>query len=201
MQEDTIPVTKIAQMVHPMFTPLMDALGSFARWATKEDDAEVLAKLDDALEAVAFMTTGIWEVSRQVEPDTAARFQQRQVAVALSIVVRGLADLPRETILADIESFRKWQSERNAAIHNRRAEAEREETRQRELALKEKFERMPIQQVLREIEADGVRLEADSEGRLMVYGQLGYGGRLAIDATRPRLIEHLRARQTPSAVI
>ena len=60
---------------------------------------------------------------------------------------------------------------------------------------------MPIEQVLREIEAAGTRLEADSEGRLMVYGQLGYAGRLAIDATRPRLIEYLRARQTPTAVI
>src|SRR5579863_2363100 len=113
MQEDTIAVTKIAQMVHPAFTPLMDALGNFARWATKEDDAEVLAKLDDALEAVALMATGIWQVSRQVEPDTAARFRQRQVAVALSIIVHGLAGLPRDTIRAEIESFQKWQSERN----------------------------------------------------------------------------------------
>jgi hypothetical protein len=201
MQEDTLIVTKAAEVVQSEFTPLIHTLESFARWATKEDDADALAKLDDALEAVLIMSSGIWEINKSVDPDTSARFQQRRVAVGLSIVVRALADLPRETIQAEVEKFRNWQAARNSAVQNRRADAEREDLRRRESEMVEKARRMPIEKAIREIESTGVRLEADEEDRIFVYGQLSYGAKLIMNAKRAEIINFLRTRQTPSAIV
>jgi hypothetical protein len=179
----------------PELAGLVDVLDQLLRYAEEPIDSPILNRFGDALKVFAKVRARVWEIQRRCESDTTARFRLRSAATITGVAVLALISLPDELLDAHLQRLEDFVISTNAAIVRNREETERQEVIKRNTEVGERARKMSADQIIKEIEAGGAELSADTEGRITIKGTLMQNARLMIEAQRDRVVGCLRDRQ------